>query len=116
MPNPLLSRYDKRLHGTKSERRIAKNIGARRNAGSGAIEGLKGDSSLANLLIESKATVNGSLSLKKEWLDKITREALAQNKNPALTISFVTGSGESLPGGDFLVIPLWLAKTLGLVQ
>src|SRR4051812_45976252 len=115
MPNPLLERYSKRVHGTKSERRIARGLKARAQPGSGAITGLKGDSSLANLLIESKSTVHGSISLQKKWLDKITREALAQNKSPALTLSFVRGSGESLPGGDFLVIPLWLAKNLGLL-
>ncbi len=114
MGNPLIERLGKSKHGTRSERRVAKRLGARVRPGSGAMQGAKGDSVLPKLLVESKATINGSLSLKKQWLDKITREALASNRAPALSVSFVRPSGEAVPHGDWIVLPLWLARSVGL--
>jgi hypothetical protein len=66
------------------------------------------------LLIESKATTKESISLRKSWLTKITREALASNRAPALTVSFVLPSGEAARHGDWVVLPLWLVRSLGL--
>jgi hypothetical protein len=113
--NPLLDRYAKRRHGTKSERRVAKKLDAKLRPGSGSKVGAKGDSVLPDLLVESKSTVNDSLSLKLAWLQKISGEALDCNRAPALTVSFVTGSGEKRRDGDWLLVPLHLAKSLGLV-
>ena len=114
--NPLLDRYAKKRHGTKSEKRVARSVGARTTPGSGSLPGRKGDSELPEMLIESKCTVNSSLSVKHEWLRKIEREALEKNRAPALTLSFVHDSGEAKPAGDWIAIPLWLAKQLGILQ
>lgn len=115
MGNPLLDRLAKRLHGTKSERRVAKDTRGRLTPASGSKTGAKSDIVLPALRIEAKSTVYESLSLQKAWLDKITREALETNRAPALTLSFVTGSGAAKPNGDWIAIPAWLAKRIGLV-
>lgn len=104
--NPLMT--DVPLHGQKSEERVIKDIGAIQTIASGSIDGMKSDGVKDNLRIECKATVKKSISLKHEWLLKIREEALATNKIPVLTISFVDASGESKAGGDFAVIPLYL--------
>jgi len=115
--NPLLKRLaNKQQHGRKSEKRVAKLMGARLTPGSGAIDGAKGDAVLPNFLVEMKATVNGSYSLKKETLNKITQEAMARNKVPLLMVSFVIGSGTKLHNGDWACLPLWFLKQQGLIE
>jgi hypothetical protein len=113
--NPLLNRYAKGKHGGTSERRIAKKLGARLSPGSGSRPGAKGDSVLPDLLIESKATINESIILKRSWLQKVSREALDRNLYPALTLSFVSGSGEPRPCGDWILVPIHVARKVGLV-
>lgn len=104
--NPLMT--DVPLHGQKSELRVLKDMGAMQTIASGSLDGMKSDGVKDNLRIECKATLKKSISLKHEWLLKIREEALATNKIPVLTISFVTADGESKAGGDFAVIPLYL--------
>lgn len=104
--NPLMT--DVPLHGQKSELRVLKDMGAMQTIASGSLDGMKSDGVKNNLRIECKATLKKSISLKHEWLLKIREEALATNKIPVLTISFVNADGESKAGGDFAVIPLYL--------
>jgi len=104
--NPLMT--DVPLHGQKSEERVIKDMGAQQTIASGSIDGMKSDGIKNNLRIECKATVKKSISLKHEWLLKIREEALATNKIPVLTISFVDGDGQAKAGGDYAVIPLYL--------
>jgi len=96
------------LHGQKSEERVLKDMGAQQTIASGSIDGMKSDGIKNNLRIECKATVKKSISLKHDWLLKIREEALATNKIPVLTISFVDGDGQAKAGGDYAVIPLYL--------
>ena len=104
--NPLMT--DVPLHGQKSEVRVLEDMGAMQTIASGSLDGMKSDGVKDNLRIECKATMKKSISLKHEWLLKIREEALATNKIPVLTISFVTADGESKAGGDYAVIPLYL--------
>lgn len=104
--NPLMT--DVPLHGQKSEERVLKDMGAMQTIASGSLDGMKSDGVKDNLRIECKATLKKSISLKHEWLLKIREEALATNKIPVLTISFVNADGESKAGGDYAVIPLYL--------
>ena len=113
--NPLLNRYAKGRHGTRSERRVAKKLKAKLTPASGTKAGAKGDSVLPELLIESKATVHDSMVIKASWLRKIAEEAIQKNRYPGLTISFVTGSGAVRPQGDWLLVPIYVAKKAGLV-
>lgn len=79
-------------------------MGALRVPGSGSIPGLKGDLSKDDFLLESKATINASFSIKTDVLSKISTEALNVGKKPALAISFVLPDGTSLPGGDWIMM------------
>ena len=106
--NPFLRRIASRQighHGRRSEKRVAKSLRKKLVPGSGSSPGAKGDIRLTQMLIEAKATAKGSLRIKKAWLDKITREALATNRTPALMISFTTPAGDSLRGGDWIMVP-----------
>ena len=91
----ILNRRDKRTHGQRAEKKAASRLGAVLTPGSGAIQGMKGDFRTATFMVENKSTVNASLSLKKDWLEKIAREALDHGKSPALFLQFVNASGES---------------------
>lgn len=114
MDNPYLRRRSKSKtsHGNTSEKRLAKSMKGRLTPGSGALDGAKGDISLGNLLIECKSTINASISLKYAWLQKIMKEAKGTNQMPAVTISFVNGSGEVKHDGDWVMIPKTLFDEL----
>lgn len=108
MSNPFLRRVASRRighSGRRSEKRVAKSLGKKLVPGSGASPGAKGDIRLDRMLLEAKATSKGSIRIQKAWLDKITREALATNRTPALVVSFVTPAGEKLRGGDWILVP-----------
>jgi len=69
---------------TAQEKRIAKAIGARRTANSGATKFDKGDLTIGqDWLIEAKTlmTPKKSISIKKEWLEKLKGEMYATGKN-----------------------------------
>ena len=113
--NPLFDRgspRDKGKHGRLAEKRTAKRLKATVTPGSGALDGAKGDFSLAQFLIENKATVKASYSLQQEVWHKIYAEALEQSKTPALAIQFVTGSGAASRRDRLVVIPEWLFEEL----
>ena len=114
--NPYLRRLagrSKGHHGNKSEKRVSKLFeGAKSVPGSGALLGAKGDTRLPKFLVESKATINASYSLKKETLDKIAKEASDINLFPALTVSFTDPEGKSKPQGDWVLMPLYAFKEL----
>lgn len=63
-----------------------------------------GDIVLDDYLIEHKATEKASLSVKHDWLHKITRQALSRGRTPALQISFVTGDGTPKLVGSWVMI------------
>jgi hypothetical protein len=80
-----------RYYSNKQEKRIAKKIGGRQTANSGATKFSKGDISAGNWLIEAKTKTKESTSftIKKEWLDKNKEEAFAMNKDySALAFDF----------------------------
>jgi len=101
--NPYLN--DVPLHGQKSETRVIKDMGAQQTIASGSIDGMKSDGVLELFRIECKSTVNKSISLKEEWLQKIRLEALETNRTPILTISFVDSTGNKR-SNDWALIPL----------
>lgn len=73
------------------ERTVARNLGGRVRPASGALPGAKGDVSGVRVgewetLVECKRTTNKSLSVKAEWLVKITAEA--GTRIPILSIEF----------------------------
>lgn len=116
--NPYLRRRFKAKgkHGQASEKRLAKLTGGKQTRASGALDFEKGDLKFTVLLAEAKATVRKSLSLKYEWLVKITKEALPLNRRPVVFISFVEESGKDKLYGDWVLIPRTLYEELDLDQ
>lgn len=113
-PNRLRSVTGPADHGRLYEPRAAKSLSARLTPNSGAMAGAKGDMSVKNWLIESKTTVDSSLSLKFSWLVKISEEAAVQGKNPALVFSFVLPTGRPKPNAEseWVAVPMQVWKEL----
>lgn len=80
----------------KHEKRIAKRIGGKRNAASGAYWQRKGDVRSDDLLIEHKYTGKKQTTIKSEVLKKIMREAILDGRTPVL--------GIHLDGEDYVIL------------
>lgn len=91
-------------HGRVSEKKAMKALGATLTPGSGALPSAKSDGYDSQFQYENKSTVHKSYSLKLSVFAKIRKEALDVQRHPVLTLSFVTGSGVSVPDGDFVII------------
>jgi hypothetical protein len=79
--------------GAAAEKRIAKLTHSRRTPASGAKWFARGDLSSPSHLTEVKATKSKSFVLKLSTLQKIEREAAAQNREPVFVIEFTTPHG-----------------------
>ena len=90
--------------GRVAETKTGKRLGGRMVAASGAMIGVKGDIDLDDFLVENKSTVNGSMSLKLQWLQKISHEALGRSKRPALAIQFTDANGDPLKNGSYVMV------------
>lgn len=101
--NPFTDRVHR--HGQKAEKKTAKRLGGVTRPGSGAVEGAKGDILVATYLLENKSTERASLSLKRAWLEKISREARAEGRIPGLSLQFVNKMGYPLQYGRWVMIP-----------
>lgn len=111
--NPFLNRNKVKTHGLKSEKRTAKRFDTKPRAGSGSIEGYKGDISLESFLVENKCTEHKSISLKYDWLHKITEEALAEGRDAALSLQFVDLTGTPIAqDAKWVMIPERVFKEL----
>jgi hypothetical protein len=85
-----------RYYSDRHERRTAKNIGGRVQVSSGSSDFLKGDVVTKNCLVECKTATSEkkSMSIKKEWLEKIEEQAIGMGKKfPILAFDF--GDGEN---------------------
>lgn len=71
----------------KHEKRLAKAVGGKTNAASGAFWNRKGDVRNPNYIFEHKWTGNKSFTLKSTVLEKIVKEAVLEGRTPALGIS-----------------------------
>lgn len=103
------------------ERKVASAIGGRIQPGSGAFESHKGDALREGgkfpLLVECKRTTgNASLSVKAEWLGKITREALAKDRYPALSIEFDAEVMAAEAQGRMAAETTWVALPLSTLR
>jgi len=93
---------------TEQEEEVADVYGGERHVGSGAIDGLKSDSSgkgFGAWQVENKSTKAMSFPMKVSILDKITREARVQGKHPMLQVRFVGSPEWSIAEDDWFVIP-----------
>lgn len=71
-----------RFYSNRQEKQVAKALGGRQTANSGATAFQKGDVFTADWLIECKTSTSfkKSFSIQKEWLEKNKEEAFAMNK------------------------------------
>lgn len=85
-----------RYFSNKQEKHVAKAVGGKQVANSGATPFSKGDVRTDNWLFEckTKTTPSGSMSIKREWLDKNSEEAFAMGKDYN-AIVFDFGYGEN---------------------
>lgn len=86
---------DTRHYSKKQERRVAKNLGGKVNANSGATGFYKGDVRTDYLLIECKTATKEvkSVSIKKDWLKKLDEERFAMGKQHSV-LAFDFGDGK----------------------
>lgn len=99
-----MKRRGKICQGTVSEKKTAKRLKGQTTPGSGNMVGAKGDIRLTDFLIEAKCTRHSSISLKLDWLKKITSEAVQALRKPAMTITFVRESGEPVRDGKYVIM------------
>ena len=84
-----------RFYSSRQEKKIAKQVGGKKVANSGATPFNKGDVTTNKWLFEAKTktTESQSFTIKKEWIEKNQEEAFAMGKPySALVIDF--GDGE----------------------
>lgn len=103
---------------TAQENRVAVSVGGKRQRGSGSSIYAKGDViqsggayDLDRFLIECKKTVHASLSVKGAWLDKVTKEAMAAGKEPALAIE-IQGMDSNCAERDWVAVPMSVFRRL----
>ena len=89
--------------GQKTERRILKKIGAKKQPMSGAISGFPNDGVKGRYLLEIKSTERKSLGIKSIWLWELDENAVSRNKIPALIMVF--NHGETLQT-QWVAIPM----------
>jgi hypothetical protein len=101
-------------HGKKSEKRVAKAMGAKLHPNSGAMAGAKSDASLKSFRLEMKSTQTDVMPLDLAWLVKIATEALPHGQSPAVVMSFVDGRGvpRMRQYAEWVVMPLTKFKEL----
>lgn len=109
---------DKSKHvvSKRQEKRVAKKLGGRRQKGSGAMAGHKGDVKTVELLTECKHTEKESIRITREWLEKVSKEADFYGKVPALSIEFSDKRAfDSLPERmtrDWIMVPAQFMREL----
>lgn len=85
------------------EETVAKRSGGKRRAASGAAPGKPADTKDEQFLRECKATKGAGITIKAEWLEKITQQALPRGMTPLLEIR-VDGQAPPTPT-DWVLIP-----------
>lgn len=97
-----------RKYSKKQEDRIAKVVGGKVNANSGATSFFKGDVRTDHLLVECKTSTKEvkSVSIKKEWLEKLNEERFAMGKQHSV-LAFDFGDGK-----DYFIIDKRLMNML----
>jgi Holliday junction resolvase len=70
----------------KHEKRLAKTLGGKKTAASGAFWSMKGDVRMDDFLIEHKWTGKKTFTLKADVLEKIITEAILDGRTPALGV------------------------------
>ena len=108
--------YDRYKRSQKHETRLGKRMGGRRLPRSGGMPWSKwdkttagGDVSTPDLHIEHKRTDCDSMSLKKDWLVKVSEGARRVAKDPAVIITFEKKGSKP---EDWILVPLEVLERL----
>ena len=85
-----------RYYSNKQEKHVAKVLGGKQTANSGATAFSKGDVRTDDWLIEckTKTSESKSVSIQREWIDKNEEEAFAMGKQYS-AVCFDFGDGEN---------------------
>lgn len=91
-----------RYYSNKQEKQVAKAIKGSQTSNSGATPYDKGDVKTDKVLVEckTKTTISKSISIQKEWLDKLREESIFMKK-PFYTLVFNFGENTD----NYYVIP-----------
>ena len=115
-PKWLDPNYDKYKKSKKHETRLANRLGGKRLPRSGGLAWSKwdkttdgGDLTNDDFLFEHKMTEAKSISLKRDWLEKVTEGARSKLKDPAMILTF---EGNIRAPKDWVLIPLEIFETL----
>lgn len=84
-----------RFYSNQQEKKVARAVGGKQTANSGATLFQKGDVVTADFLIEAKTVTKEqkTFTIKKEWIEKNKEEAFAMGK-PYSALVFDFGDGE----------------------
>lgn len=105
------SKMNTRKYSKAQESRVAKKLNGKRQPNSGATAFMKGDVKTNQFCIECKTamTEKQSMSIKRDWIDKIKEEAFAMGK-PYWAVAFNFGGLGDLE--NFYIIDESLFKQL----
>ena len=104
-------RLGKMPHEKQQNRRLDKSLGGEPTPASGRFAGYKGDRELGDgFKIEEKSTRAQSIAIRRKVLEKIYKEAKQQDKEPALSISFL--EGKSPAPSDWIAVPVPLFREM----
>lgn len=106
---------DQYRRSKKHEERVAKLLGGRRLPRSGGLrwsrqgkETLGGDVTTPQFHVEHKRTEKNSISVKKEWMEKVMEAAKRGMKDPAIVLTFE----EKNKTLDWFCVPMSVARRL----
>lgn len=109
--------HDRARRSNKQERRVASRLGGRRIRNSGGARWSRhdystddGDVATPEFHVEQKSTQKKSISVKREWLDKVREGARKFGKDPALVLTFDDPNKPAQPPEDWICVPLEVAQ------
>ncbi len=92
-------------HGERAEKKAMDFFGAEPTIASGRLDGDKGDGKLPGYLLENKATIHSSFTVKHRELSKIAGEAEEADCDPVLSFQFVNHAGDPKKNGSWVMVP-----------
>ncbi len=114
--------HDKVQRSKKHEERLAKMLGGRRLPRSGGKKWSprwekgggtdNGDVTTPNFHLEHKRTDAASLSVKREWLDKVAYGARQRAKDPGVVITFETPTRLTSTPVEWILLPMSVFERL----
>jgi hypothetical protein len=104
------TRIGESLSGRRLPNSGAKSWSPRRYRGAEATETDDGDIETPDFWIEHKATVTGTMSIKKEYCDKVRIGARKNAKDPAVCFTFENRNGTKKE--DWMAVPMEVFKRL----